>query len=430
MSETPFITDALESSDGKKPSSKPQQKTGPLHQVIPDMLERGLLVSHIGSRLSFMHPVIAGYLAGTALASSGDLERVKNQPNWSGKNLALRYFAYWNDMTDLVTPELERLDDPLLRDFLTICRWIRISPKSANWRPTALRQVAVLLQREVFPVSIRARLMIALVTSGDPGAPILLRQNLKNPLSSLRQISALGCGMLKDTKSIEDLTILIEDPDPQVSSAALLALVSIGNKLALDAVAGTLLTSSEDKRRAAAEALANHAEEGHPALEEGSGMEDIMVRRAVVYGLARVSKPSALEKIEKLQVEDQQWVVRSAATQVIEILKGPNPYAPRRLPSLTQLPWLIVFAGKQGIGVAPGEPAKELLLQALRSEDTNERLAAMEYCALKGDVSAVPTIYQYFYGGDTQLREAASNTLWHMAAMGVHLPPPTQYGLG
>jgi HEAT repeat protein len=113
------------------------------------------------------------------------------------------------------------------------------------------------------------------------------------------------------------------------------------------------------------EALANNVEEGQPALRDGSNMEDLLVRRAVVFGLARVNEPWALEILEKIQLEDQQWLVRNAAVQVMENLKRPKRYIPSPSVPLQDVPWLIDFASKLGIGVAPGKPAVNLIIQAL-----------------------------------------------------------------
>jgi hypothetical protein len=220
---------------------------------------------------------------------------------------------------------------------------------------------------------------------------------------------------------------LLSDLHPNVRRAACLALVAIGNQPALEAMADALLTGDEDLRRTAAEALANHPEEGHPTLREGMSIEDLLVRRAVIYGLQRVNQPWSIEALQKVQLEDEEWLVKNAATHALESLALPSPSLPRPLPPLTETPWLIEFAGEMGIGVVPGKPAMDLLLKALQDKKEERVLAALDYLRQYGDENAILPLYQLFYNSQGEIQEAACNTLWHLAASGVSLPPPEKF---
>ena len=95
-------------------------------------------------------------------------------------------------------------------------------------------------------------------------------------------MGVLGCGYLQDAKAVPELALLMADPTPMLRQAVSLALVAIGSQAALEHVADALLHSDENLRRWSAEALASHVEEGHPTLQEGSTLDDILVRRAVI----------------------------------------------------------------------------------------------------------------------------------------------------
>ena len=193
--------------------------------------------------------------------------------------------------------------------------------------------------------------------------------------TELLQLAALGSGALHDVKSIELLAALLSNPNPNVRRAACLALSTIGTTAAMDAVASALLHGDEILRRAAAEAMANHPSEGHNMLREGAVMkEDLNVRRAVAYGLGRIHEPWAEELLNKLQNEDDQWVVRNSAQEVLEERQKPNPHIPKRLPPPSESPWLIAFAGKKGEGISPDKPPTDLLLLALKSDNPEEQL--------------------------------------------------------
>jgi HEAT repeat protein len=406
------------------------KEASPSQRLLGELVTAGLLVNRKNSRLSFIHPVIAGYLAGAALASSGGFETLVRQPAWSGKSLALKYLSSWNDISGVVRSMVEESIDPLYRDLFTIADWLRDAPPKVTWRQFVLRQLSSLTQQEALPMSIRFRALVALAFSGDPGVHVLFRQNLEHPSDSVRELGALGAGLLLDPKAVKTLTPLLNDPVMEVRLSAVLALSRIGTKPAMEAIASTLLNSSEEMRRAAAEALAMQPEEGFPALEEGSSMADLLVRRAVVYGLARVKEPWARQRLDKLQIEDEQWVVRSAAIQVLEELERPNPRIPRPHPELAQTPWLIEFAGTLGLGIAPGKPALDLVTQAAKTGKNEQRLAAVQYLGQYGGDGALSAIYPMLYSANPEESDTAYQALWTLSASGLPLTEPQQFGVG
>jgi HEAT repeat protein len=258
----------------------------------------------------------------------------------------------------------------------------------------------------------------------------LLRQLLTHRFDNYRLLAIMGCGLARDTKAIKDLIGMLGDPSPKVGQAALYALANIKTKECLDAIASILVSGTEEMRRTAAETLAFLPEEGHPALKEGSTVEDLLVRRAVVSGLQRVNQPWARQRLEKMEIEDGQWVVRSAATQALEEIRNPNPRIPLPLTPLTDTTWLIEFAAKLGVGVTRGRAAMNLVTQALKAENPLHRRYALYTLTRRGDQSSIPQIYQILYGDQGEEREAAYNTIWHLAAGGTELPSPIQFGLG
>jgi HEAT repeat protein len=209
-----------------------------------------------------------------------------------------------------------------------------------------------------------------------------------------------------------------------------MALVAIGSSEALESVAQTLLNGDEDIRRAAGEALANDPIEGYAMLRDGITISDILLRRAVVYGLGRVNEQWAVEALQKIQIDDDQWVVRNSATEVLESRASISLRAPRKLKAPSESPWLIEFAGKQGMGISPGTPATDILLLALKGDDPDLRLAVLPYLKFTPNEGVVTQLYGAMYKDDPELREAAYNVLWELGTSGAKLPHPSQYGFG
>ncbi len=426
-------TEAATESDGQNEPAGAAGKGAPRARArgaLPDLIDCGLVIARANDRASICHPVLAGYLASQALATVNAGGQVARQPEWSGKSATLQILSILDSQAAWINQMLAEEDgEPLQRQLLNAARWLRIAPDGLPWISNVMRKLVLGLQNDGMPLGFKARAISALVLSNNSGVPLLLRQLLAAPLADLRQMAALGLGMIRDAKSIDDLIKLLEDRSPAVYRAAILALVALGDKNSLETVASTLLTGDESQRRAAAEGLANHPEEGYPTLEEGATLDDPAVRRAVVFGLARTRQPWAIQLLEKMRAEDSQWVVQDAANQVLQGFEGNHPRLPRKLPPLTHTAWLIAFAAERGMGVAPGKPAYEMLYKALKEGDEDQRLAALYYLAERGDEGAVMPLYQVYYASAGEIRERTYDALWNLAASGVLLPPPIQFGL-
>ena len=402
----------------------------PTHGLLGKMVESGLLIAHSNNKMRFLHPVLNGYLAGQAIGDNDADTTLLALPDWNGKTLSLRYLAARGNAAAVADIMLKESDLPLHNQVFAVARWLRDAPKETEWRSKAFASLLTILQAEGQPLGLRGQAMAAFVTSGDPGVATLFRQLLSSRSFELIPLAALGSGALKDVKAIDALEELIQAPVGAVRRAICLALVAIGTEKSLEGVARALLQGDEEMRRAAAEALANDPGEGHAMLKEGATLADILVRRATVHGLARVGQPWAIETLQHIQVQDDQWAVRNLANQYLEQLQNIDARVPRRLIIPSESPWLIEFAGKQKMGIPRGGPATDVLLSAFKQGDTEERLAALPYLKRIADEGIVGTIYNAMYGEDPEVREAAFYAIEEIGANGLKLPHPNQFGLG
>jgi HEAT repeat protein len=402
----------------------------PTSGLLGKMISSGLLFNHPNNKMRFAHPVFAGYLAGRAMISYNAEDTVFNQTDWSGKYLALRYLAAFGDVSKTVQAMLEFSRLPMHRPLFAASRWLRDAPRNAPWRGKVFSTLASIMQTEGIPLSLRGQAMAAFVVSNDPNATALFRQFATTLSFDLVQLAVLGLGALRDSKAVQILERATSAPSLGVRRSACMALVSVGTNEALEAVAQILLNGEEDVRRAAAEALANDPVEGHAMLRDGITLQDILLRRSAVFGLGRVNEPWALEALQKIQVEDDQGVVRNAATEVLESITNAGSRAPRKLKAPSDCPWLIEFASKQGQGISPGSPATDILLLALKSGETEARLASLPYLKYTPTDGVIKNLYDAMYGDDVEVREAVYNTIWEIGASGAKLPHPSQFGLG
>jgi hypothetical protein len=426
---TAQVKQEIPSHDSKDSSEEANSSTSISYQPssskeihgIDQLINNGFLQSFPGSHYGFSHPVIFGYLAGKALANSGNIDQLQNQPPWIGRNLSLYYLARFGDVTSLIQNLLQD-DDSIHTNHLLISRWLQVAPKNRAWRTIILRTLTSILQKERETLSLAAKIIAAMAFSGDIGVSLYFRQLLKSEHPNLIQLASLGCGILGDKKSIEELNRLLQEQSPTTVRSACLALAAIGDKQSLEILASSLLNGSEELRRYAAEALANNPKEGQPALKEGSSMDDLLVRRSVVFGLIRVNQPWATKIVENLQLEDNEWVVRNAAIQAFDELQRKASYAPTQPTDLTETRWLIDYADRLGTTVAPGKPAEQLVGKALINGNPDEKLLAMDYFRMKCYPSTVDMIYSVYLNSTSDFRDLAYYTLWLMTLAGIKLP--------
>ena len=392
-----------------------------------DLVEAGILVRRAEGRLSFFQPVVGAYLAARALAQAGLTEAVA-RPGWAPAEAALAFFAAWGDLGPLVHSLLQTVGDPLDTGTFTCAPWLREAPSKAAWKGQLMRAVGTLVQDHRRAYGLRLRALQALASAADPSVGVLFRRLMGSDHASSRIIGALGIGLVRDEESVDVLVKqMAEDLDLEARQAACLGLAAVGSDIALESLGRALLGAEEGVRLAAAEALACHPDEGYGMLKEAAALDNLLTRRAAVFGLARIPEPWVLEILEKVQTDDKQWVVRGAAAEAFERRRK----APWRIPAPVDepatLPWLVAYAAREGSGVAPGKAALEMLRRALATGSTEEKLAAIEALAWLDSADFAMDLYQALGSPEPRLRDAAFETLWRQAASGVALPSTEQF---
>jgi hypothetical protein len=130
-----------------------------------------------------------------------------------------------------------------------------------------------------------------------------------------------------------------------------------------------------------------------------------------------------MQILEKVSVDDEQWVVRGAAAEAAERRRNPPWRIPAPVQDPSQLPWLIAFAGKVGSGMAAGKAAMEMLRRAVASGTVEEQIAALETLGWMDASEFQLELNKALRSDQPFLRDAAFESLWRQAAPGVLLVP-------
>ena len=271
----------------------------------------------------------------------------------------------------------------------------------------------------------RERVAAALVSTRDPGTQVIFSKAIHSEQPDLRLLSCLGLGAFRDPQFEDLLANYLEDPIEWVRIAASLALGSLQTESSLTKIAEVLTYSqSEKQRQAIAETFAALPEEGYPLLYDAVQDEDIMLRRAAVFGLSRVPTNWALIQIYRVFLEDQQWYVRSGAQQVFQDLRD-DKLAAWGYPQVESIPWLIQWATELDDEQAREASGAELLAAAQRGSDPLIRELATATIGQLGLIDYIKLLYEALNDRETSVREIAYRALGDIQMrMGQGLPAP------
>lgn len=397
-------------------------------RLLEELAANGILIFSDADTVRFKSIQIQGYLASFSLPT--DLPReLFDSVHWPANSETLHYIITQGGQ-DLWLDTILRLEDaPLFWLRFMICRWLKDAPSSAAWKSPFMRDLLTLIHKENLPLTIRAGLFAGLLSSGDPSLGSVVKQLLASPNPVIRRLSALAAGILKANGLINALLDLLPDPNQEVGLSAILALGALESSQAVEICGEILMNAGESQRQAAAEAL-SQTEQGQKILSQALSSDDLLTRRAAVHGISMLRNNQTRQLLEKISVEDGQWIVRSAAAEALEWIQRPDPHIPPRLVVPAETPWIISFASKTGTVLTKKQPALPILLDAVKNGSPEERLRAIDYLSMEQDEGVIATLYHLVYSPSEPLSRAALNTLWLIAANGAPMPSQTKFGLG
>ena len=378
---------------------------------IDKLVEMGILREHPHDRLSFSSPVLWGY-AGSLSNYTYDLSSKSPEDDpWSAES---EFFHYLMSSTpaEWLKPYLAEDKAPFYWRTTQVALWMRdLTPSSAN-RSFIMRHLLALTQLESLPYPTRLGLLGASAMSNDPAQILLMKQLASSPSVPLKQIATLCTGILREPKSITELTTAGTDEQELVRFAACFAIAALETPEAQATLESTINQGDEHMRLAVAEAVALRPPWGHKLLREAAASADILTRRAAIYGLMQIKAPWVAEVFEKIATVDGQFVVRNLAGSALESLQRARNKSRVVLGPPTETPWLITYAAKDGHGIPRNESPIPLLLKVANSGNPDQQIAAVQLLARCQDESAVNGIRTALAAADLDLRVAAYHALW------------------
>ncbi len=381
--------------------------------LFQEFVRAGLICEHPSHTYRFVHPVIQAYCASIDDEFAYQ-DWFAEKDTWDAKNLALQYtFAHRPELLTFLPPWLNE-EPPLYRNFLLFSRWLRYVPVNQPTRSKVLRRLVEGVSDEHSLWSVRLAFAFSLAVTDESNIRNLFLQMLASQKADFRQIACICLGALQEPKAINPLIACLADPDEFVRRNACLALGIFQDKNALFTLEKCLASDDDNLRQAAAEALAVNVEEGHGILQKATESDNLLVRRAVVFGLAKIKQEWARAFLEQLSLKDSQWVVRNAAAEALEDSQKLKPKIPAPMIEASETPWIIASAARQGLGIAAGDPAVQILLTALHTGTPEERQAALTYLRFIPQENIYQAVLRFATQTDLGINHAAELALWYL----------------
>lgn len=398
-----------------RPPEPPKPKGVP--ESVEALLKCGLLVERGRDCYAFVHRRVSSYLAAwqiTQTAEGALLAQHMQDLEWSN---VFEFCAGLVNIAPLVDVLLKQEDDLFRSRLWTIAGWAASAGADLAWRGKVLAELAgQFMQPHQLP-PLRERALMALLSTQDKGLAYLFKQAASSPDPLVRAQAARGLGMLGRDQDLITLEAMLKDPEEPVREAAVRAMGAIGSQAGIEHLVNVLLEADEALRKVAALTLVECGQEGQRILKEAVREDDMLVRRATTYGLAATRQEWARELLLKLEKDDPQWFVRSAATEALAMMKGVQEYALDCSPvALDQQGWLVEWGATRGMTVGLGRSAEPVLMRALTEADTPVKLAAIHTLAHAGGEPAVEPLRALLALPEPAIRTAAYQALQAISA--------------
>lgn len=375
-------------------------------------------------RVAFAHPLYRAYFAAQHASRTQQEPTVRahvRDPQWQQ---AVRYYAALSNPAALVKERLKDPDDLFRTEFFAAAG-DAAAATSVDQRLQAglLSELAKILldpKQCAFVCQMAAR---TIAQFQDDGVLYLLGKATAHRDPQVRRMGAWGLSMVEGERALAGLQHALSDPDHLVRIEALYGVAGRHGEATIDGLVQGLQDEHELTRRVAAELLAVYGGEGHDLLREAADAQDMYIRRAAVFGLGVVGEPWALRIVDRVQREDSEWFVRSAASEVMERSISAQPVIASGAVRPELEDWLVRWAAEQGIQCTTAEEAGDALLQAIRQGSWRVKVGAADLLRACGGRQAIPLLKSALRDDHLLVREAAFAALREIAQrIGLRIP--------
>ncbi len=388
-----------------------QEDRGSAQRLFNTLKNSGLFIIWSNQRVGFYSPIWRDFLASSHAAAFQDLKEDitthLTDPFWASM---VRFFIGRVGASNVVQVLLDNKEkDPLSESLFQLASWLPEAPDPGTWRRQVLIQLGQMVVKGNLPIALRQRAAIALANTNESGVISFLRQLLRQQEPALRQVALASIARLGPEITLEVTEKMVLDSTPQVRSSAVYALTWLNDPVVENPILTALVEQDEHMNRAAAVGLAlNGNSTALDILREASLDEALHVRRAAVHGLEQLNEFWAVDMLDLIEREDEQWLVKSAAGSALDVIVERNKPIHWQAPQPADQSWLIEWAAQQERAVPGGAAALPVLLEALSdAQNPVLRIAAALTLGQIGRQNTIPDLQKRLRDDNPLVREAA-----------------------
>ncbi|MCB8990159.1 MAG: HEAT repeat domain-containing protein [Ardenticatenaceae bacterium] len=324
----------------------------------------------------------------------------------------LRFYVAQVGAAALVKPLLHsQVSSPMRDGLFQAASWLPEAADSDKWRQQTLILLGQMTRQRTFAQVLRLRAAVALAQTAQPGTMTFVQQLLERSDRFLRQMGVVALshlGWAEPEQVVEMLQNTLADGDGLVRETAVTALSWLATPLAETALLSALIEGDDNMRRVTAASLVHRGDFGRDILKEALEDEDVRVRRAAIYGLTRADDVWAEPLLAQVERQDSEWLVRTAATEALEMIRTrrkPSPWEPLQP---RQLRWLSAYATMEGRVVPIGEATLPFVVQVMaQATKPSVRAAAAMVLGQLLDEQTIPALETAVQDPDTQVQNTA-----------------------
>jgi HEAT repeat protein len=397
--------------------TQPLPRTKPRLQdtFIKSYEKNGIFLQDADGKISFKSPIWAGFLASKVSFTDLITWYTPMHLQWSLASQFLR-FSTISDFPETWYESFFQKESsyPFDKTYLKLARFIPDMPIDHPVRNGILKWIAKSAFMKQLPAVEKSDLFAAMLVSRDPSVPKLLMDFQTMPDPEIRFLATLTIAGFAQIDQLNLFLDHLNDAEQNVRNAASLAFFAFRTKKTTEILIDILLQGDEYMKQTVAEALAVIAPLNKELLTEAIASEDLLIRRAAVFGLSRISDSWAMDLLSRSAIEDAQWIVRNAASQIIENKDIYKTHLIPQLPHPSNAPWLISFAGKMGKGIPKSGFVKDILLTALDQGNVDEKISAMNYLRIIPDADIIRAILTLLVNKNRTVQQASAYALWYI----------------
>lgn len=380
-----------------------------LNQWQAYSLHCGILQQWTDTRLSFRNPLWRDFCAAAYLSQADNTTLLKEKlddPDWRE---VIRFYVGQKGGQQLAPALLEHRDKaPWLDSLFQLASWLPEVTNSEEWQRQLLVQLGKMVLQIELPVVLRLRAMATMALTRDAATRVFWQQLLQRSDPLLREMAVLCLPLLGAERVLDLWQKMLQDQTVEVRRAVIWAMAWSGEIVAEKPLLLALVGTDEHVSQAVAEALARNGGESWDVLKEALQESDLAVRRAAIWGLSQIDEPWVPELFAKVELNDKEWIVRTAAKEARQELLAQQEYQPWQPLNPHDMVWFAQWLLQPRKNASADTSPVALLLEALhQAEKPAVRAAAAQTLGHMAVKEAVGPLQQALRDPKTEVVEAA-----------------------